>query len=47
MDRDQIFYHDPDVAPTNEYETLLPLVPPDMEDAFRCVEAGTVVSVEA
>lgn len=34
------------VAPNNEYETLLPLVP-EMEEALRHVEAGTVVSVEA
>lgn len=34
------------VAPNNEYETLLPLVP-EMEEALRQVEAGTVVSVAA
>lgn len=34
------------VAPNNEYETLLPLVP-EMEEALRQIEAGTVVSVTA
>jgi hypothetical protein len=34
------------VAPSNEYETLLPLVP-EREDALRQVEAGAVVSVAA
>lgn len=33
------------VAPNNEYETLLPLVP-EIEEALRQVEAGAVVSVE-
>lgn len=34
------------VAPNNEYETLLPLVP-EMTEALRQVEAGAVVSVAA
>lgn len=33
-------------APNNEYETLLPLVP-DIEEALRQIEVGTVVSVAA
>jgi predicted nuclease of predicted toxin-antitoxin system len=32
------------VAPNNEYETLLPLVP-EMEEELRQIENGTVVSV--
>jgi hypothetical protein len=34
------------VAPNNEYETLLPLVP-EMAEALRQVEAGATVSVAA
>jgi hypothetical protein len=34
------------VAPNNEYETLLPLVP-EMTEALRQVEAGAIVSVAA
>jgi hypothetical protein len=34
------------VAPNNEYETLLPLVP-EMTEALRQVEAGAILSVAA
>ena len=34
------------VAPNNEYETLLPLVP-EIKEALRQVETGTVISVAA